>query len=150
MAELPSAARRPFIPYIDRSFRNQHERSFLLYNHKWGDYTMIITGKNLKEYFNGPRYIAIPRKRIFLTFLFHGFIYHLSILLIYNVFSYIGVPLFAYEVYHSLVFMGRLWRLMGYSMKLYYIAFTVITIGNFLLAIPERSFLAEFIGTYIL
>ena len=111
---------------------------------------MIITGKNIKNYFDGPRYIVFPRKQIFFTFLFHGFIYHLSILLIYNVFSYIGVPLFAYEVYHSLVFMGRLWRLMGYSMKLYYIAFTVITIGKFLVAIPERAFWAEFIGTYIL
>lgn len=111
---------------------------------------MLITGKNLKDYFSGPRYIVLPRMQIFATFLFHGFIYHLSILLIYNVFSYIGVPLFAYEVYHSLVFMGRLWRLMGYSMKLYYIAFAVITIVNFLAAIPERAFLAEFIGTYIL
>ena len=111
---------------------------------------MIITGKNIKKYFDGPRYIVFPRKQVFATFLFHGFIYHLSILLIYNVFSYIGVPLFAYEVYHSLVFMGRLWRLMGYSMKLYYIAFSVITIVNFLTAIPERAFLAEFIGTYIL
>lgn len=149
MVESPSAARRPFVPYIDRSFRNQHERSFLLYNHERGDY-MIITGKNIKNYFDGPRYIVFPRKQIFATYLFHGFIYHLSILLIYNVFSYIGVPLFAYEVYHSLVFMGRLWQLMGYSMKLYYIAFVVITIGNFLVAIPERAFLAEFIGTYIL
>lgn len=111
---------------------------------------MIITGKNIKNYFDGPRYIVFPRGRISATFIFHGFIYHLSILLIYNVFSYISVPVFVYEVYHSLVFMGRLWRLMGYSRRLYYILFAVITLANFLVAIPERAFLAEFIGTYIL
>ncbi|MGN0618789.1 MAG: hypothetical protein ACI4J7_07180 [Ruminiclostridium sp.] len=111
---------------------------------------MIITGMNIKNYFDGPRYIVFPRERIAATFIFHGFIYHLSILLIYNVFSYIGVPVFMYEVYHSLVFMGRLWRLMGYSLRLYYILFAVITLANFLVAIPEREFLAEFIGAYIL
>lgn len=111
---------------------------------------MIITGKNIKKYLDGTRYIVFPRGRIFLTFLFHGFIYHLSILLIYNVFSYIGVPIFAYEVYHSLGFMARLWRIIGYSMRLYYILFAVITVVNFLIAIPERAFLAEWIGAYIL
>lgn len=111
---------------------------------------MIITGKNIKKYFSSPRYIAIPRKQVIATFAFHGVVYHISILLIYNVFSYIGVPIFAYEVYHSLVFMARLWRLMGYSMKLYYMAFVIITIGNFFAVIPERAFLAEFIGAYVL
>ncbi len=110
----------------------------------------MITGKNINTFFEGPRYIVFPRGRIVVTFLFHGFVLHLSILLIYSVFSYVGVPIFAYEVYHFLLFLSRLWRLVGYSPKLYYTGFAVITIANFFIAIPERAFLAEFIGTYIL
>ena len=110
---------------------------------------MIITGKNIGNFFSSPRYIVFPRGRIFATFLFHGIIYHFAILLIYNVFAYIGVPIMACEVFYSVVFLSKLWRLMGYSTKLYYILFAVITVADFLTAIPEREFIYSLIGTYI-
>ena len=110
---------------------------------------MIITGKNIGYYFDGPRYIVFPRGRIFATFFVHGFIYHIAILLIYNVFAYIGVPIMACEIFHAVVFLSKLWRLMGYSAKLYYILFAVITVADFLIAIPERELIYNLIGTYI-
>ncbi|MGN0610277.1 MAG: hypothetical protein ACI4JI_00705 [Ruminiclostridium sp.] len=110
---------------------------------------MIITGKNIENYFSSPRYIVFPRGRVFATFFFHGFIYHIAILLIYNVFAYIGVPVMACEVFHSVVFLSKLWRLMGYSTKLYYILFAVFTVANFLITIPERELIYNILGTYI-
>lgn len=87
---------------------------------------------------------------IYLKFLLHFFVFHILILMSFNVFTYVALPFLIFETAYIFTGLFKAWRDIGCPRKLFYVVFAGITILNLLVVVPERAFLGELIGTYIL
>lgn len=111
---------------------------------------MIITNKNINQLIDKPRYIVIPHGMIFRTFLIHLLIINISVVLLYNVFSYISVPLLVFEVFYYFYFLRKIWIKVGYSFFCFFSIFFVSIVVDFILSPLERNFFVWLIFEIIL
>lgn len=111
---------------------------------------MIITNKNISQIIDKPRYIAIPHGMIIRTFLVHLFIINIGVVLLYNVYSYIAVPLLFFEVFYYFYFLRKIWTKVGYSFFCFFSIFFITIVVDFILSPLERNFFIWLIFDIIL
>lgn len=105
----------------------------------------MITSKNLPFYMSKPHYIDIPRVNLLITLIVHGLIIHTSILAMYSFFMYAAMPLFAWEVFYSVYFLQKLWKMVGYSSKTLFAIETLFVLLSFVTADMERNLIWMFL-----
>lgn len=107
---------------------------------------MIITAKNIDSILDKPRYIVIPKGSIAATFLLHTVILNIACVLLYGVWTYVGIPLLLSELLIQLTLLRRIWLRVGYSQRVFSACLVLNTAINALIAIPERRFIADLIN----
>ena len=87
---------------------------------------------------------------VYCKFILHALIFHILMLMCFNVFTYIAFPFLIFETAYIFTVLFKAWRDIGCPRRLFYLVFAVVAILNLLVITPERAFLGEFIAVHIL